>query len=119
MVATAHDETQLFLYRHPWATTEADNAVELLRELAVEHEALIAERDELQDDLDDALGQLEEVSPDSIRTLTRQLGDLLCFVRRLRDAEKISEVEYEAAKAIAKRIPEHRAQAFTGPSTET
>ena len=110
-MTTAAIESELFLWRHPWASTDVDNPVDLLRDLTKEHEELIedynevtAERDELKVNLaacDDALA------------LSARLGELLHFVRGLRDTQKISELEYEHAKRIAKRDPAQLAQAAT------
>ena len=106
MAVAAIDDADLFLYRHPWATTEADNPVELLRALASDFEAINAENDELRS----ALEQAEKTDPDRLRALSDQVDALMAFVRRLHDDLKISDLEYEHARAIARRTPEHRAQ---------
>lgn len=117
MAATAYDDTVEFLFRHPWATNESDNPVTLLRELEVEHDAALAEIDELTASLDAANEELRRSSPDTLRLVTHQLDELLAFARGLRDAEKISDVEYQHARAIAKRVPPHRAEPSTTSSS--
>lgn len=111
MAVTAYDDACRFVELHPWATMESDNPVEILRELHAEHEALIDERNELQADLDEATAKLEEVSPHALTIATSQLDELLRFVRKLHDEQKICDVEWERARAMAKRIPAHLAEA--------
>lgn len=84
---TALDDAKIFLDRHPWATTDADNPVDLLR-------ALVAEVDVEEDGAAEAeVGESDAPA---------RVEKLVAFIRKLRDAEKISESEYrEAMKVVA------------------
>lgn len=81
---TALDDAKQFLERHPWATTDVDNPVELLA-------ALVAEVDVEDDDDEEA----EEPSDAS-----KRVEALLDFVRGLRAQAKISDYEYRNALAL-------------------
>jgi arginine utilization protein RocB len=108
MACTAFDDTVEFLFRHPWATNESDNPVELLRDLHAEHEAALDEIDELERRLEDY--NKGAADPEALRNARAQVDELLAFVRRLRDAQKISDLEFETAKRIARAVPSHRAE---------
>lgn len=84
---TALDDARLFLARHPWATTDADNPVDLLRALVAEIEPDEGDEDE------DGVGESDAPA---------RVEKLVAFIKKLRDAEKISESEYrEAMKVVA------------------
>ena len=83
---TALDDAKRFLDLHPWATTEADNPVELLA-------ALVAEVDVEEDEDEDE----EEAQPSDA---PQRVEALIGFVRGLREQAKISEKEYRSALAL-------------------
>jgi len=86
-------DAERFLWRHPWATNEIDNAVSLLHELCDEHAAALEQIDQLQDQLDEH---------EALAGKADAADKLLEFVRGLHDALKISDIEFERAQAIAR-----------------
>lgn len=109
---TALGDAQRFLHLHPWCTNETDNPVAILRELAAEAEALADSYRNLA--VDHALLERDAGSPERLTNALSQIADLVAFIKRLNADEKISDIECQAACAIARRTPDHLAASDPG-----
>lgn len=91
---TALQEAEAFLWKHPQATTDADNPVELLRDV-------VSEAEDLEHQLENAVDQSDLDAKDAeISKLEQKLEHydrLVAFVRNLNTQQKISDFELRAA----------------------
>lgn len=88
---TALQEAEAFLWKHPHATTDADNPVELLRDVVGEAEAL---EHQLENTVDQSALDAKD---NEIDELNVKLDRLVLFVRNLNAQQKISDFELRAA----------------------
>lgn len=100
---TSIAEAEHFLWNHPWATTDIDNPVDLLREVVSEATQLIERLDEVEHRLRTTVHREREP------IAAAQLAELVAFIRRLNAEAKISDFELREALAIAKCVPSHLA----------
>lgn len=112
MAYSAVAEADRFLELHPTFTNETDNPVEILQDLKSEHDDLVNEYNYLSsahESLKEELAAKSEPS-EALRNASAQIDELVAFVRKLHDERKISDVEWERARVISKRVPSHSAQ---------
>lgn len=99
MAVTSIDEAKRFLDLHPWATTDVDNPVELLRNVVNDFEKDLIEKTAELTEGEDAPDDPADEEPVGI---TERLEKLVMFVRGLRNDMKICESEYQVAFSLAK-----------------